>query len=214
MDREIKAVIFDLDGVLCFTDKYHYQAWKALADELGIYFDEKINNRLRGVSRMASLEIILEKSDKQYTQEEKIEFTEKKNTLYRKLLHNMTPDDVTEEVRKTLTELKSRGYLLAVGSSSKNAPFIIQQIEIGSYFDAVADGNDITKSKPDPEVFLVAAEKLDVEPEKCVVVEDADAGIRAAKAGNMTAYALGGDAVNSEGRDVTLSSFADLLNYL
>lgn len=214
MDGKIKAIIFDLDGVLCFTDKYHFQAWKALADELRIYFDEKINDRLRGVSRMASLEIILERSDRQYTQEEKIEFTEKKNTLYRELLHNMTPDDVTAEVRQTLTELKNRGYLLAVGSSSKNAPFIMEQIDIGSYFDAVADGNDITRSKPDPEVFLVAAGKLGVKPEECVVVEDADAGIRAAKAGNMTAYALGGDAVNSDAKDVTLSTFADLLNHL
>lgn len=214
MDKKIKAVIFDLDGVLCFTDKYHYQAWKALADELGIYFDEKINDRLRGVSRMASLEIILEKSDKQYTDEEKLEFTEKKNTLYRELLRNMTPEDVTEEVRQTLTELKRRGYLLAVGSSSKNAQFIIKQIDVAAYFDAVADGNDITKSKPDPEVFLAAARKLGVEPEKCVVVEDADAGIKAAKAGNMTAYALGGDAVYADVKDETLSSFADLLNYL
>lgn len=105
MNREIKAIIFDLDGVLCFTDKYHYQAWKALADELSIYFDETINDRLRGVSRMASLVIILERSDKQYTEEEKTEFTEKKNALYRKLLGNMTPEDVTEEVRQTLTEM-------------------------------------------------------------------------------------------------------------
>lgn len=214
MDRKIKAIIFDLDGVLCFTDKYHYQAWKNLADELGIYFDEKINDRLRGVSRMASLEIILEKTDKQYTEEQKVRFTEKKNALYRELLQNMTPDDVTEEVRQTLTELKCRGYLLAVGSSSKNAQFIIEQIDVASYFDAVADGNDITKSKPDPEVFLVAAKKLGIEPEKCVVVEDADAGIKAAKAGNMTAYALGGDAVYSDEKDEILSSFADLLKHL
>lgn len=214
MNKEIKAIIFDLDGVLCFTDKYHYQAWKALADELGIYFDKKINDRLRGVSRMASLEIILEKSDRQYSEEEKIQLTEKKNGLYRELLKNMTPADVSVEVRQTLDELKNRGYLLAVGSSSKNAPFIIRQIDIASYFDAVADGNDITKSKPDPEVFLTAAKKLGIEPEKCVVVEDADAGIKAAKAGNMTAWALGGDAVYSEEKDGVLSSFADLLNYL
>lgn len=214
MNKGIKAIIFDLDGVLCFTDKYHYQAWKALADELGIYFDEKINDRLRGVSRMASLEIILEKSDQKYTQEEKIRFTEKKNELYRKLLCHMCPKDVTEDVRQTLTELKRRGYLLAIGSSSKNTPFIINQIDIASFFDAVADGNDITRCKPDPEVFLTSAVKLGVEPEKCVVVEDAEAGIRAAKAGNMTAFALGGDAQYSDLKDVNLLSFADLLNYL
>lgn len=213
MKREQKAIIFDLDGVLCFTDKYHYQAWKVLADELGIYFDEKMNDRLRGVSRMASLEIILEKSDRQYTREEKVEFTEKKNTIYRKLLCNMGPGDVSEEVRETLTELKKRGYLLAIGSSSKNTQFIIRRTELASYFDAVADGNDITRSKPDPEVFLKAAEKLGAAPEECAVVEDAASGIKAAKAGNMTAFALGGDAQDSEIKDVNLSSFADLLNY-
>lgn len=213
MKREQKAIIFDLDGVLCFTDKYHYQAWKVLADELGIYFDEKMNDRLRGVSRMASLEIILEKSDRQYTREEKVEFTEKKNAIYRELLCNMGPGDVSEEVRETLTELKKRGYLLAIGSSSKNTQFIIRRTELASYFDAVADGNDITRSKPDPEVFLKAAEKLGAAPGECAVVEDAASGIKAAKAGNMTAFALGGDAQDSELKDVNLSSFADLLNY-
>lgn len=213
MKREQKAIIFDLDGVLCFTDKYHYQAWKVLADELGIYFDEKMNDRLRGVSRMASLEIILEKSDRQYTREEKVEFTEKKNTIYRELLCNMGPGDVSEEVRETLTELKKRGYLLAIGSSSKNTQFIIRRTELASYFDAVADGNDITRSKPDPEVFLKAAEKLGAAPGECAVVEDAASGIKAAKASNMKAFALGGDAQDSEIKDVNLSSFADLLNY-
>ena len=197
MNREMKAVIFDLDGVLFFTDKYHYQAWKAIADRLGIYFDEKINDRLRGISRMASLEIILEKSDRQYTLEEKEVFAEEKNAQYQKL-----------------EELRHRGYRLAVGSSSKNAQFILRQIGAVSYFDAVADGNDITKSKPDPEVFLKAAEKLGIAPEQCVVVEDADSGIRAAKAGNMTAYALGGDVRYSGEKDVNLLSFSDILNYL
>ena len=214
MDRKIKAIIFDLDGVLCFTDRYHYQAWKALADESGIYFDEKINDKLRGVSRMASLEIILEKSDKKYTKEEKERFTDKKNALYRQLLHNMSPKDVTEEVRQTLEELKNRGYKLAIGSSSKNTQFIINQTDLASCFDAVADGNDITYSKPDPEVFLKAAAKLGISPEECAVVEDADAGIKAAKAGDMLAFALGGDAQYSDIKDVNLSDFADLLHYL
>lgn len=214
MDREIRAIIFDLDGVLCFTDKYHYQAWKALADELGISFDEKVNDRLRGVSRMASLEIILERSDRRYTMREKAAFAEKKNALYRQLLNRMSPDDVTEEVRQTLTELRRRGYGLAVGSSSKNAPFILERIQLASYFDAVADGNDITNSKPDPEVFRKAAEKLGMRPELCAVVEDAEAGIRAAKGANMMAFALGGDARYSEQKDVELSSFGELLRCL
>ena len=106
MNREMKAVIFDLDGVLCFTDKYHYQAWKAIADRLGIYFDEKINDRLRGISRMASLEIILEKSDRQYTLEEKEVFAEEKNAQYQKLLQQMSEKDMSDEVRQTLAELR------------------------------------------------------------------------------------------------------------
>ena len=120
MNREMKAVIFDLDGVLCFTDKYHYQAWKAIADRLGIYFDEKINDRLRGISRMASLEIILEKSDRQYTLEEKEVFAEEKNAQYQKLLQQMSEKDMSDEVRQTLAELRHRGYRLAVGSSMLN----------------------------------------------------------------------------------------------
>jgi beta-phosphoglucomutase len=184
-----------------------------LADELGIYFDEKINNRLRGVSRMDSLEIILEKSTAKYSAEEKEKFANSKNENYRKLLCNMKPEDVENAVRDTLVELKNRGYKLAIGSSSKNTQFIIQQTDLKRYFDVVADGNDIVNSKPNPEVFLVAAKRLGVEPKNCAVVEDADAGIKAAKAGNMTACALGGDAQYSENKDINLSSFADLLNY-
>lgn len=189
-----KAVIFDLDGVICFTDKFHYQAWKALADRLGIYFDEKINNRLRGVSRMASLEIILERSDKAYTQEEKEAFAAEKNDTYRELLKNMSPADLTDEVKNTLSTLRDRGYKLAIGSSSRNTKFILSQIGLGGFFDTIADGTDITRSKPDPEVFLTAAFKLGADSADCAVVEDAKEGIQAAKAAGMTALALFGDA--------------------
>lgn len=214
MKFEKKAVIFDLDGVICFTDKYHYQAWKALADRLGIYFDEKINDRLRGVSRMASLEIILERAEKEYSQAEKDAFTAEKNDAYRKLLKNMSPADLTDEVRDTLAELRRRGYRLAIGSSSRNTKFILERIGLGGFFDAVADGTDITRSKPDPEVFLVAAEKLGIAPADCAVVEDAKAGVRAAKAGGMTALALFGDARGCGLEDYDLLSFSDLLNIL
>lgn len=214
MKFEKKAVIFDLDGVICFTDKYHYQAWKTLADRLGIYFDEKINDRLRGVSRMASLEIILERAEKEYSQEEKKTFTTEKNDTYRELLKNMSHADLSEEVRDTLNELRRRGYQLAIGSSSKNTKFILEQIGLEGFFDAVADGTDITRSKPDPEVFLIAAKKLGVDPENCVVVEDAKAGIQAAKAGGMTALALFGDAKGCGLEDYDLSSFSNLLNIL
>lgn len=171
MDSRIKAVIFDLDGVICFTDKYHYQAWKALSDRLGIYFDETINNRLRGVSRMASLEIILEKSGRRYTEAEKAALAEEKNRTYQQLLARMTPGDLSDEVRDTLQALRHKGYPMAIGSSSKNTKFILERIGLSTWFDAIADGTDITHSKPNPEVFLVAASKLNISPSLCAVVE-------------------------------------------
>lgn len=209
-----KAVIFDLDGVICFTDKFHYQAWKALADRLGIYFDEKINDRLRGVSRMASLDIILERSDKEYTQEEKEAFATEKNDTYRELLKNMSPADLSAEVENTLIELRRRGYKLSIGSSSKNTKFILGQIGLGDFFDAIADGTDITHSKPDPEVFLISAQKIGIDPADCAVVEDAKAGIESAKAGGMTALALFGDTKGCGLEDYDLATFSDLLNIL
>lgn len=214
MKFEKKAVIFDLDGVICFTDRFHYQAWKALADRLGIYFDEKINDRLRGVSRMASLEIILERATETYTQEQKEAFAEEKNNTYRELLKNMSPADLTDEVKDTLIELRNRGYKLSIGSSSKNTKFILERIGLGDFFDAIADGTDITHSKPDPEVFLCSAGKIGMDPADCAVVEDAKAGIQAARAAGMTALALHGDAENCGEEDYNLKNFADLLNIL
>ena len=214
MNLDKKAIIFDLDGVICFTDQYHYQAWKVLAERLGIYFDEKINNRLRGVSRAASLEIILERANKIYTSAEKDALAEEKNNTYRELLKQMSPSDLTDEVRNTLNELRRRGYKLAIGSSSRNAKLILKRIGLEHFFDAIADGTDITRSKPDPEVFLVAASKLGMAPEDCVVVEDAKAGIEAARTGGMTALALFGDARSCGLENYDLSSFQDLLNIL
>ena len=208
MKKAYKGIIFDLDGVLCHTDHYHYQAWKKLADRLEIPFDEEVNNRLRGVSRMESLEIILEKSTKQYSEEEKRDFAEEKNEEYKKLLQQMKPSDISEEVRETLTQLK-KFYSLAVGSSSKNTKLILQKTDMASYFDVVADGNDIRKSKPDPEVFLVAAERLHLAPADCLVVEDARAGVDAAKAGGFECAGLG-DAAEYEAVDWPLQTFGDL----
>ena len=206
-----KNIIFDMDGVLCFTDHYHYLAWKQLADRLGVYFDETINNRLRGVSRMASLDIILERSDQVYADEEKQAFAEEKNAAYRELLHQMTPDDVSNEVRETLTELRKRGYRLAIGSSSKNAPLIMERTDLTGYFDAVSDGNNITRSKPDPEVFLKAAEFLGVAPDDCFVVEDAKAGIEAGNAAGMATIAIG-DAVSCGLAAYSVSSFREIMD--
>ena len=187
----IKAVIFDLDGVVVSTDDYHYRAWKVMADEEGIYFDKTINERLRGVSRMESLEIILEKADKEYTNEEKIQMAEKKNSLYRELLNELTPNDILPGVMKVLEDLKAKNIKIAIGSSSKNTPMILGKIGLKDCFDAVADGNDIKNSKPDPEVFLLAARKVGMEAKECLVVEDADAGVEAALAGNMKVLAVG-----------------------
>ena len=159
-----KGIIFDLDGVICTTDEYHYLAWKALADRLDIPFDRERNNLLRGVSRMASLEIILEKSTVRYSDAEKTAFAEEKNALYRKLLSRMSPADLSDDVRKTLDELRRTDLKLAIGSSSKNTPYILERIGLGGFFDAVADGNCITHSKPHPEVFLKAAEMIGEAP--------------------------------------------------
>ena len=209
---KIKGLIFDLDGVLVFTDKFHYQAWKTMADELGVYFDETINHRLRGVSRMDSLEIILERYEgPDLSLREKEKLAEKKNEIYRTLLESMTPDDVTKEVRDTLTKLREKGYKLAIGSSSKNAKFILEKVELKDAFDAISDGNNITKSKPDPEVFLKAAEYLGLPPKACMVVEDAEAGIEAAKKGGM--YAAGiGEAAKSINADESLKTFSELVD--
>lgn len=207
------AIIFDLDGVICHTDKYHYQAWKAVADELSIYFDEEINNRLRGVSRMDSFDIILEKYDKCMSDEEKFKYAAKKNDIYKELLKNMTPNDLSSDVKETLEALREKGLKLAIGSSSKNAVFILKQLGLGSFFDAVSDGNNISKSKPDPEVFIKAAQMVSEQPQSCLVVEDAKAGLMAAAAGNMDSAGIG-DASGCELATYSLTRFSDLLKVI
>jgi len=205
-----KGVIFDLDGVICSTDHYHYLAWKALADKLGAYFDETINNRLRGVSRMASLEIVLERYDGTLSEDEKLAAAEEKNNTYRELLKQMSPADLSPEVKQTLDALRAKGLLLGIGSSSKNTKFILSQIGLGDYFDKISDGTNITRSKPDPEVFLKAAEYLGLEPKDCLVVEDAKAGVQAALAAGMDAAAIG-DATSCGLATYNLGRFSDLL---
>lgn len=187
----IKGVIFDLDGVLVFTDSLHYKAWKKMADEEGIYFDETINLRLRGVSRIESLNIILEKATKTYSEEEKLELATRKNRYYVELLSSLSEDDVKAEDLEALKKLKEEGYLLAVGSSSKNTKAIMDRTGLTKYFDQIADGTMISHSKPDPEVFLLAASKLGLEPKDCVVIEDAEAGIEAANEGGFYSIAIG-----------------------
>lgn len=209
----MKAFIFDLDGVIVSTDKLHYLAWKKMADKEGIYFDEKINDRLRGVSRMASLEIILEKATRIYSEQEKIELAEFKNNIYKDSLALLTSADRLEGVTETLNVLKEKGYLIAIGSSSKNAKPILKQIGYENYFDAVSDGTNITKSKPDPEVFVKASEMLGLKPEDCYVVEDAEAGIIAGTDGGFKTFGLG-EASICRLTTYPLKTFKDILKYV
>jgi beta-phosphoglucomutase len=206
-----KAIIFDLDGVICHTDHYHYLAWKQLADKLGVYFDEVINNRLRGVSRMESLEIILEKwNGEPLTPQQKEELASEKNEVYKALLREMSTQDLTQEVKGTLDQLRAQGLKLAIGSSSKNARLILTQIGLANYFDAISDGNNITQSKPHPQVFLMAADYIDEEPKYCLVVEDAKAGIDAAVAAGMDSAAIG-DAYGYTLATYSVSMFSELV---
>lgn len=207
--NRISGIIFDLDGVIVSTDKYHYLAWKQLADREGIYFDEIINNRLRGVSRMQSLEIVLERADREYNSDEKTEMATFKNEAYKRLLNLLTPEDRLSGVTETLEYLKRKGIKIAIGSSSKNAPFILKQIGLDGYFDAVSDGNNITHSKPDPEVFLKAAEMLNLSPKNCMIVEDALAGIDAGLAGGFDTVAVG-DAVSHPQAKYKLNVISEL----
>lgn len=205
----IEAVIFDLDGVICHTDQYHYQAWKTIADRLSIPFDERINARMRGVSRLESLEILLEQSGKNFSQEEKERLAEEKNRIYQAFLRKMTPADLERKTFRALNTLREMNLKLAIGSSSRNTALILHRLGLDGFFDAVADGTQIKHSKPDPEVFLLAASLLGVQPSRALVVEDAPAGIQAAKAGGFLAAGLG-DAAQVFETDFPISALNDL----
>lgn len=214
---KVKAVIFDLDGVIVSTDEYHFAAWKRISDEEQIYFDKEINEKLRGVSRMDSLEIILENASRKYSDKEKQLLADRKNQYYIELLDTLSVADILPGVSSILTELRNEGIKLALASSSKNAPLILDKIGMKGYFDAVVDGNEITKSKPDPEVFLLAAKKLQLEPGNCVVIEDASAGIEAANSAHMKSVAIGSACNNEKAtfkyRDLTFFNINDVIFY-
>lgn len=210
----IKAVIFDLDGVLVTTDELHFEAWKALADKLGINdFTKADNVRQRGVSRMASLEVVLEKTDRAFSEEEKLALAEEKNEIYVRSLSALSETDVLSGANEFIDYLKSKGIKTAVGSASKNTPLILEKTKLAGKFDAVSCGLDTTKSKPDPEVFLIAAKKLGVAPCDCVVVEDSDAGIETAKTGGMYAIAVGAAEYNPKA-DVAIKDLESLYRAL
>ena len=189
------ACIFDLDGVLVDTAKYHFKAWKRLTDKLGIDFTENDNERLKGVSRMASLEIILEIGNVKLDERKKLEYATLKNNWYIEYISKMTPSEILPGCVQFITELKNAKIRIAIGSASKNTPMILERVGIQGMFDAVADGNNITKAKPDPEVFLKAAEMVGIKPEDCVVFEDAVAGVQAALNAGMMCIGIGSPAV-------------------
>ncbi len=187
----LTLIIFDLDGVIVSTDRFHYEAWKTLSDEMGLEFNEEVNHLLRGVSRRESFKIILEKNNRPLLEDEFNSMLEQKNRIYRDKLQNLTEADILPGVIDLLKDLKKNGLLTAVGSSSRNTPLILQRIGLDTAFDTVVDGNAISRSKPDPEVFVTCARQLKTDPKDCVVYEDAAAGIKAARAAGMVAVGIG-----------------------
>jgi beta-phosphoglucomutase len=187
----IQAVIFDLDGVIVSTDEFHFLAWQQLAQEKGIPFSREDNEKLKGVSRMESLEIILQRGPRTFSDQAKEQMAERKNSFYRDMLKKLTPADVLPGVLQFLQDLRARKIRAAIGSSSKNAVPILKAIGLADAFEAVADGTQIKKSKPHPEVFLLAASLLSVPPQRCLVVEDAEAGVEAGLAAGMRVLAVG-----------------------
>ncbi|MES2279676.1 MAG: beta-phosphoglucomutase [Bacteroidota bacterium] len=187
----IKACIFDLDGVIVDTAIYHYQAWKRLANQLGFDFTEHDNEQLKGVSRTRSLEIILQLGGVTKTEAEREELASLKNTWYVEMISKMRPDEILPGAKEFVEACRAAGIKTALGSASKNSMMILDKVGMTNLFDAIIDGNKVTKAKPDPEVFLKGAEELGINPSECVVFEDAIAGVEAAKAGGMKAVGIG-----------------------
>lgn len=188
---KIKAALFDLDGVIVDTARYHYLAWKRLAKEMGFQFTEEDNERLKGVSRMRSLDILLEIGGISLSQDEKIKAAAKKNNWYVEYISKLDKSEILPGAEDFLMNLKNSGIKVALGSASKNSMMILKNLELMPYFDAIVDGNKVSNAKPDPEVFLLGAKELNITQENCVVFEDSVSGIEAAKAANMKAIGIG-----------------------
>ena len=204
-----KGLLFDLDGVIVDTAKYHYLAWKQLAAELGIQFDEKDNERLKGVSRMANFEIILSLDSRTMPQEEKEACCKKKNDIYVAYINKLQQEEILPGVREFIEDTRKKGYKIALGSVSKNAPLILERLAITDLFDKIIDGTKVEKAKPDPEVFLKGAQELEIQPEDCIVFEDSVAGIEAAHNGGMKAVGIGKKVMLSES-DLVIPGFANI----
>jgi len=188
---KIKGIIFDLDGVITDTAEYHYLGWQKLADEEGLEFDRKFNEKFRGVSRMKCLDMLLEENNRKVTAKEREELAERKNNYYQKYLENITKDNLLEGIEKILNTVKNNGYKMAIASASKNTEIVVKKLNIREMFDTISDGYSVKNTKPAPDLFLHTAEKLNSKPAECVVFEDAKAGIDAALAANMTAVGIG-----------------------
>ena len=207
----LKALVFDLDGVLTDTAKYHYLAWKKLADELGYYFDEDINELLKGVSRINSFEIILEKNNAtdKFTAEEKEDLANKKNEYYKEMIEQLTPDDILPGIVTFITDARNNGVKCAVASISKNASRVLELLEISDLFDYIPDAALVKKPKPDPEIFLTCANALGFDPSECIGVEDAQAGIESIHSAGMLSIGIN-VTVTSIMPDVVLKSTSEL----
>jgi len=192
------AFIFDLDGVIVDTAKYHFLAWRNLANTLGFDFTKKQNEQLKGVSRVKSLEILLKIGNLKLSDEKKQPLLIKKNEEYLSYVNNMTSEEILPGISDVLNFLIDNKIKFALGSASKNAPLILEKVGLLTKFTAIVDGNDVSKAKPDPEVFLIGAKKLNMDPKKCVVMEDAIAGIQAANAANMISIGIGDSKVLKE----------------
>ncbi|WP_445749033.1 beta-phosphoglucomutase [Polaribacter sp.] len=193
-----KGIIFDLDGVIVDTAKYHYLAWKKLANQLGFEFTEEQNELFKGVSRKRCLEILIEIGNVKATQEDFDRWMIEKNLDYLAYIENMDASEILPDVPKILTLLKENAIPIALGSASKNALPILQKVGLAHFFDVIVDGNNVTKAKPNPEVFLLAAQKMNLSPSNCIVFEDAVAGIEAANAANMISIGIGEKEVLSQ----------------
>ena len=207
--HNIKAVIFDLDGVLVDTAKYHYLAWSKLAEELNIQFSLQDNERLKGVSRMQSLEIILEIGNLKLDFDTKIELAKKKNTWYVEYISKLSPKDILPGVIGFLESIKTYGIKVALGSASKNSMLILDKLNLTNYFDSIIDGTKVSKAKPDPEVFLKGAEALKALPSECIVFEDAEAGVEAAINAGMYCIGIGSKNILKKA-NLVLSGFSDM----
>lgn len=215
-EKQLKAVIFDLDGVITDTAYYHYLAWKTLADELSIHFDEIINDKLKGLSRLDSLDIILQSCDRHFSNIEKEQLANKKNELYLQFISKLSHKDILIGIYPFIIELKKDGKKIAVGSSSKNAHTILNHLELNRLFDVVVSGNDITRSKPDPEVFLLCANRLNLNSKECLVIEDAKSGVKAAHLANMKSIGISSSTIKLATKTISSTAMLtiDLLKQL